>query len=146
MRTRRPMQWWQPSSLYFPLIACNDEPHSPGTLQDKLKVLLAKPTRMFRDSDVNGTGTSSLIGVLRNFLKHMDSDGALAMDRCRNRCDSSFCRFRFISQCRVGIDEFFPLNVTGPSRVGVGVDNTQEICWKWICSWLRRFYLIIWNS
>jgi len=46
--TSRPMFWRYPSSLYFPLVSCNDELHFPGTLQDKLKVRLPTAQPAFK--------------------------------------------------------------------------------------------------
>ena len=95
---------------------------------------------MFGDSDLSNLGTRSLL--FPNFLTHMNSDSALAMDR---RCNLrfSFCGLCHTFQRRVGLGEFIPLDTWGSYKIGVGVDNVQEILRHDMFKWLRWFDLII---
>jgi len=133
-RTSRPMLWRYPSSLYLPLISWGDKLHSPRALEDKLKVLLTKPTGAFGDSDVDGTRRFPT-GILWKSLKHMNGDCALTMHRLRELGDTSW--FRPARQWRVDGHKLIPLDMTGISSVGVGVDSIHKISFNRMCSWLR---------
>src|SRR5436305_8232546 len=106
-----------------------DKPHLQGQ-KEKLKIFLAKPTGMFRDSDVNRIGTNRMIGIHQ---EHVDSESALTMNSHDGRV--SLHRFHFVFQCRVGFNEFIPLDMTTVSRIGEGVDNVQKTLQHWVRSW-----------